>query len=301
MDTRRIITSLLIGFTALLALDPGLLGQGMRSAGDMAKLERHQMPDWLLLEPYLPDPRTATAARLELEGDVLRARRFDEDALEYYQFALNRGGDVPRLLNRIGITQLTLSQPAAARLYFAKVVALQPKVGAGWNNLGATEYFAGNYRSALTDYSRAVKFEKRNAVFHANLATAYFQLKDYESARREFAKAYKLDANVFRPDGGNGIQARVLSATERGRFCFELAKVAALGHDDVAVMAWLTKASEAGLDLGAEMVGARGLEAYRVDPRVLLLEQNAKAMGSSKRALASVAVPTLPAELSKPD
>jgi tetratricopeptide (TPR) repeat protein len=303
MVTRRLIPSLLPSLLVALGvlLPIGRLhAQNAKADAIVARETRHESEDWKQIEPHLPDPKTAEPARLELEGDVLRARRFEEDALEYYQYALNRGGDPARLMNRMGITELTMLQPNMARPYFAQVVILKPKDASGWNNLGATEYFVANYRAAMTDYLKAVKLEKKNAVFRANLATVYFQLKDYESARREFARAYQLDPNVFHPEGGNGIQARVLSATERGRFCFELAKVAGRSHDDVAVIAWLTKASEAGFDLGTEMSESRELQPYRNDPRVLLIERNAKAVRAG-RTLAAVAVPALPKELSKPD
>jgi tetratricopeptide (TPR) repeat protein len=299
MDTRRFIGSLLFVVGVLLP-STKLHAQNKNADAVVARELRHESEDWKMIEPHLPDPKTATPARLELEGDVLRARRFEEDALEYYQYALDRGGDVPRLLNRMGITELTLLQPNVARPYFARVVSLKPKDASGWNNLGATEYFIANYRASLGDYLKAVKLEKKNAVFRSNLATAYFQLKDYESARKEFARAYKLDPNVFHPDGSNGIQARVLSATERGRFCFELAKVAGRSHDDAAVIAWLTKASEAGFELAPEMADSRELQPYKNDPRVLLIERNAKAVRAG-RTLAAAAVPALPAELSKPN
>ncbi len=45
----------------------------------------HQSADWALIAPHLPDPATASATELELAGSLLQARRFPEDALDYYQ------------------------------------------------------------------------------------------------------------------------------------------------------------------------------------------------------------------------
>ena len=76
----------------------------LTSADERAAL--HSSPDWALIQPHLPDPKTASAADLEMAGDVLRARRFPEDALDYYGYALQRGGDVSKLLNKMGIVRL---------------------------------------------------------------------------------------------------------------------------------------------------------------------------------------------------
>jgi hypothetical protein len=53
----------------------------------------HQNPVWESVRAHLPDPTTATAVQLESAADVLRARRFLEDAIDYYGFALQRGGE----------------------------------------------------------------------------------------------------------------------------------------------------------------------------------------------------------------
>ena len=60
-----------------------------------AELE-HQSPDWAAIEKHLPDPATASAKQLEMQGDILRARRFPEDALDYYGYALRRGANLER-------------------------------------------------------------------------------------------------------------------------------------------------------------------------------------------------------------
>ena len=62
-----------------------------------------------------------------MAADVMRARRLPEDALEYYRFALERGGDPGKLTNRIGITLLELRHPELARAAFQRSVHLAPK------------------------------------------------------------------------------------------------------------------------------------------------------------------------------
>src|SRR5258707_15695439 len=102
---------------------------------------RHQDPQWENVRLHLPDPASATEDQLETVADVLRARRFPEDALDYYLYALKRGGgNQVMLMNKIGVTQLDLRHTAAARAYFERAVHLKKKDAVAWNNLGAVEY-----------------------------------------------------------------------------------------------------------------------------------------------------------------
>jgi len=243
---------------------------------------RHQSAEWQTIAPHLPDPATATPQSLQLAADVLRARRLPEDALEYYRYALQRGGDGATIENSIGVTELELRNAQAAKIAFRLAIQLKKKDGKAWNNLGSAEYASGNMQAALSDYLRAVKLDKKAAVYRSNLGSAYFELKDYESARSEFQKAVKLDHNVFHDGGWAGTEAHVMSLSDRGRFCFEMAKIAAKQRDDATVLNWLAKASETGFDIHEEMGGDKDFLPYVKDPRVELIIKNAKAMRSGQ-------------------
>ena len=255
---------------------------------------RHQSADWLTVESHLPDSRTGSPLALQTAADVLRARRLPEDALDYYRFALVRGGSPTVLMNRIGVTELELRRPAAAQVAFKTVLALDSHNAESWNNLGAAEYMMGDFKSALTDYRKAVKLDKKAAVFHSNLGTALFERQDYEGARHQFSMAIKLDPLVFQHSSWAGLQAHVMSASDRGRFCFEMAQLAAENHNDAEVLLWLARATEAGFDVKGELKQSRELAPYLHDVRVALILSNAKTMRAGQ--LAATAVPALPAD-----
>ena len=86
---------------------------------------------------HLPDPATATAEQLETVADVLRARRFPEDALDYYMYALKRGGgNEVMLMNKIGVTQLELRHTGAARAYFQRAIEAEEERSGGVEQSG---------------------------------------------------------------------------------------------------------------------------------------------------------------------
>ena len=186
---------------AILSFSAGLPAQQPESDEAVNRALRHATTEWAMIGPHLPNPETATAEKLSEAADVLRARRLPEDALDFYHYALKRGGDESKLENDIGVTLLELNRYPEARIAFKRAVKVKPKYAQGWNNLGAVEYVAGNPKGALTNYLHAVKLDKKAAVYHANLGTAYFELKDFDDARGEFQKALKIDHGVFQEGG----------------------------------------------------------------------------------------------------
>lgn len=256
----------------------------------------HEDPQWPSIQAHLPDPATASPERLEMTADVLRARRFPEDALDYYAHALKRGANEVEILNKMGVTELEVGNRQVARAFFQRIVHLKKKNPEAWNNLGAVEYLEGRNGSAISDYKKAIKLNKKSAPFHSNLGTAYFQAKDFDRARKEFNVALTLDPNLMTHRGGpGGITMRMLSPADHARFCYELARLYAQNGDVANMLHYLTRASEGGFDVLEAMRHDDLLEQYRKDPRVLLLVHNAEAIRTGQPLTAStVGVPPLP-------
>ncbi|MEO6817937.1 MAG: tetratricopeptide repeat protein [Edaphobacter sp.] len=257
----------------------------------------HEDPQWPLIQAHLPDPATATPEKLETAADVLRARRYPEDALDFYADALKRGANEVEILNKMGVTELEIGNHQVARAFFQRVVHLKRKNPDGWNNLGAVEYLEGQNESAISDYKKAIKLNKKSAPFHSNMGTAYFQRKDFDRARKEFDIALKIDPDLMVHRGGpGGITMRMLSPADHARFCYELARLYAQHGDIANMLHYLTTASEGGFDVLEAMRRDDLLEQYRKDPRVLLLVHNAEAIRSGHMPLtaSTVALPPLP-------
>lgn len=234
----------------------------------------HSTEEWKLIVPHLPDPVTASPDKLEMAGDVLRARRFPDDALTFYKAAMINGGDRGRLLKKEGVVHLEMQHGVIARLCFQQAVRLNKKDPEGWNNLGAADFMLGNERSSISEYKRAVKLRKNSAVFHSNLALAYFEARDGRSARTELQRAFALDPEILHHNDTGGYNLQVLASTHYAEICFEMARVYASQGDAETTISWLTKASERGFDVRSAMKGDALLEPYLRDERVKLLLAN---------------------------
>jgi tetratricopeptide (TPR) repeat protein len=266
----------------------------LTSADERAAL--HNSPDWALIQPHLPDPKTATAAELETAGDVLRARRFPEDALDYYGYAMQRGGNVSTLLNKMGIVRLELRQVDLAHAMFLRTVRAHKKDPVGWNNLGVTDYAMEEYRAAIDAYKHAVKLDRSSAVFHSNLGLAYFEKGDGEEARREFARALQLDPSIMTGSDNGGTTAHILGSHNYSGMCLEMAKLFAREHDVDRMLYWLGKATDAGLDLRSAIREDSALAVYAKDPRITLLIANAQQLHA--RSVAAARAPSLGSSVS---
>jgi tetratricopeptide (TPR) repeat protein len=286
------LISLPTGFL-LLTLAVSLAAQPDWRASDARELG-HQSADWLSVQAHLADPVSSTIETLQMQGDILRARRFPYDALNYYGYALKRDSKNVGILKRLGVTQLELRNVELARSYFERAVKLDKKDAEAWNNLGAVEYLDRNHSNSISDYKRAVKLKGQSAIYHSNLAIAYFEERNFSRGRKEMATALKLDPHLFSEAGATGISAHVLSSEDRARFCLEMAKTYAEEGDVAEMLHSLETAAQAGLDLAAEMGKDKILAEYRTDPRVLILIQNAKALRSGSTMANGAKPPVIP-------
>jgi tetratricopeptide (TPR) repeat protein len=249
----------------------------------------HNTPEWTNIASHLPSLETASAAQLELAGDVLRARRFPQDALEYYRVALERGGDPATLLNKLGVVELELHQYDLAHAMFARVVRLRRHDAQAWNNLGATEFLRGNYPRAISDYKRATAYDGSAAVFYANLGLTYFETNNIRNASQAFVRAMQLDPTVLLRHDDGGMSAHLISTADYPRLCYEFARIAAMGGHPAETRLWLQKAIDAGFDPRDAMRDDPLMRAYLRDPEVQLMLSNAGGMHSRNVASSSPA------------
>ncbi|MBB5055958.1 tetratricopeptide (TPR) repeat protein [Granulicella aggregans] len=283
----------LFSVLSLLAFSIPLSGQtgipvSSRGSDDAARAISHSTPEWKMVEPHLPNPSTANVADLEMQGDLLRIRRFLEDALDYYGYALKRGGEPGALLNKIGVTQLEMGNEPIARAFFQQAVKVKRGDPQSWNNLGAVQFIDHDFPAAIRSYKHAIKLNKKSAVSHSNLGIAYIEAKDVSSAKSELTMALKLDPDIFQRTASNGSSLHMITTGDRANFCFQMAKVYARLHNEPEMLHSLETAAEAGFNVQAEMAKDYDLARYVRDPRVVNLLMVAKSLRDSRIAHSSL-------------
>jgi tetratricopeptide (TPR) repeat protein len=193
-----------------------------------------------------PPAADATSAALEMQADRLRAEKLYLDALDYYRAALNKKENDPRLLNKIGITELMMQRYKEARKSFERAIRYDRQFADAYNNLGVILYESRRYGAAVKEYEKAIAVDNSSASFFNNLGAAYFSKRQFEPAIAAYQHALELDPDVFNRTSRGGIQAQLPSPEDRARYDYTVAKLfAKMGFSDQS-LEYLKKAREDG-------------------------------------------------------
>lgn len=77
--------------------------------------------------------------------------------------------------------------------FFAVEIKQRPTASA-YHNHGLGHYAAGHYEEAISDFSKALTFEPRNAAVYNSRGSAWQKKDDLEKALEDFSKAIELDS-----------------------------------------------------------------------------------------------------------
>jgi len=195
-------------------------------------------------KPLVPDP-SASAADLEEQGDLLRARKQYLDAIDFYNAAKAKQ-PTPLLWNKEGMAYLLMQRIPEASKCFDQAIKLDKKAPEGYNNRGYIEQRKENYDKAIKYYRKAIAIRPNDAVFHYNMGSSYFGKKNYTRAAQEYRAAYTLDPDIFERVSKTGVMAQSTSPENRATFSFLIAKMYAQAGDLDRSLEYLRKAMEEG-------------------------------------------------------
>jgi len=221
-----------------------------------------------------PPSATATPEELERRADELRELKFYTDSMDYYEAAMRKGGSVSLLSNKHGIAALGLMRYDVAKKDFERALKNDKQYAEAYNNLGVVYYIRKNLKRAIREYELAIKLRDTSASFHSNLGTAYFTHKDVEKAIVEYQRALAIDPDVFEHRNTGGVALQLISAEERAKHDFTMAKLFAralvttgnAGYADRSLI-YLRKALEEGYDKIDSVYKDAEFAALRKDPR----------------------------------
>lgn len=232
----------LVSFSLLTAFVPTLSTWSQAQASHSEQVQI-KPPLIRTIEPPAPD---ATVADLESRADQLRVQKLYLDALDYYRAALAKEANSPRLLNKIGITNLMMQRYRDAMKSFEKAIKADRQFADAYNNLGVVYYEERRYGAAVKQYGKAIALDGNSASFYSNLGAAEFSKRDFEKSAIAYQHALQLDPDVFERTSRGGVQAQLPSPEDRARYDYTVAKLyAKMGFSDRS-LEYLKKAMEEG-------------------------------------------------------
>jgi len=210
-------------------------------------------------------PRGEQVRRLELQADVMMARKRYHQASEFYQQALKLDSQNAPVANKLGIAYHQLQDLGRARSWYERAAKIDKNYAEAWNNLGTVYYHRKDYKKAIRNYQRALEIRPESAHIHSNLGTAYFARKQYEEAVQEYRLALLIDPTIFEQRSPFGVLVHERSVEDLARFHFVLAKSFATIGDVERCLAYLRRALEEGF---------KDIERLYTEPEFLLIRED---------------------------
>jgi len=96
----------------------------------------------------------------------------------------------------LGYMLMESGQSAEAEKVFTNAIALQPENPSVYGLRANVRMRQGNSEGALADYQKAIELFPRNPLAHADLGFAYFFLKQYGEAFKQFDEAMNINGKL---------------------------------------------------------------------------------------------------------
>jgi len=216
----------------------------------------------------LPKPDALQVAKTaEMKGDLERLHNNYILAISYYQQALRANPKNPNLLNKLGLSELKVSERGQAKKYFKQAVKHDPRNVSALNNLGAVACLDKKYKEAVKYLKQALELDESSAPAHLNLAEAWMGLEQVDRAMTEYARALELDADIMN-ESASGISARVSTPEQRARVDFLIAKAYAKRGNVDGALEYLKRAKDGRFPDMAQVYKDQEFASLWTDPRL---------------------------------
>jgi len=214
------------------------------------------------------DAKVTTVAELDKAGDLARAQKNYDLAIEYFQAAAKKDRKNAVIYNKLGLAQLKNNDLKAARASFERASKCNSKYAEAINNIGAVEYMKKNFGAAAKYFKKAVALDESHSTYHVNLGAAWFSQKKFDRAIAEYIRAMEIDPDAFRQESKVGIAAQISSPEERAQYAYSLAKAYAKRGDMDGCLECLKKAKEEGYRNLANVYKDEEFSRMRENPRL---------------------------------
>ena len=117
-----------------------------------------------------------------------------DDFIANYEAMLVKEPENPVLMNYLGNGYFDKGDLVKAEELYKKSIKIAPTFGNPHNNLATVYAFTGNFKEALSEYEKGLKYSERKAPVYYNMGLCYMNMGDKETAKTYFAKALEIDS-----------------------------------------------------------------------------------------------------------
>ena len=139
--------------------------------------------------PYQVREKKIQEANLHYDIGInyLRQNKFQEAKTEF-DYALKKNNKKPEIYYAAGLANSKLSDYDGAIRDFKKALKLNPDFSEARNGLASTFAFQKKFNDAIKEWKKVLKdsIYQYQETIHFNMANAYFEIGDFESARENY-------------------------------------------------------------------------------------------------------------------
>lgn len=157
--------------------------------------------------PTRPQTFTLTAADYLKQGDVLFLETRYQDAVNFYDKAIQTQENFPEAWNNRGGALTKLQKYEDAIASYDRAIALKPDFPQAWNNRGGTLVKLQRADEAIESYLKAVEFKADDPLIWLNLGNALLKRQRLEEAVAAYDRAihYRTDDPLIWLNRGNAL------------------------------------------------------------------------------------------------
>ncbi|OIN98713.1 hypothetical protein AUJ66_00450 [Candidatus Desantisbacteria bacterium CG1_02_38_46] len=133
-------------------------------------------------------------AYLRKADALLKEKRYEE-AINFYNLALEKKPKFPEALIGIGSAIDAIGRPREAINYFDEAIEINPGLAKAWNYKGSALYSLGKLNESLQCYEEALRIDPKYGSPWANKASILRVLKKYDEAKICLDNYIRLKAN----------------------------------------------------------------------------------------------------------
>ncbi len=189
------------------------MSQGLQKAVYLLRAGKPAAAQGILGAILKVAPRNFNA--LHLSGQAEFELRNFEKAVEFFEYAIDIRGDLPRVHYRLGIALKNLERYDEATNSFRRAVALKPNYSEAHNNLGNTLLELTQHDKAIKSFRRALKLKPNYPEAHNNLGNTLLKLKQHDKAIKSFRRALELKPNF--PEAHNNLGIALLELKQHDK------------------------------------------------------------------------------------
>jgi tetratricopeptide (TPR) repeat protein len=139
------------------------------------------------------DSKETRIQRFLIQGNEMAERRNDQQALEYFNAALELDSCFADALNNIGTIYFNQRDYDEAIRHYDRALACRKDFVEAYVNRANAFYESGELYSALSDLQQLGQRRPDTIVLHLLRGLVYTKLRKYNDARRSFARGLELD------------------------------------------------------------------------------------------------------------